>query len=992
VPVFVPEFEHPEDLVPTEEEAPASLLPSGFLSPHIRPLSPRALGAEMNNIASSLYHSLHPSGTPPLLPIPLSTPSTSHRAGIPEADTPPRNRPLLATPRPRCEVRESYAALPIPLSTPSTSHRAGIPEADTPPRNRPLLATPRPRCEVGESSAAAARLPGPTMAHGVDCNYVETRLLDTERRMMDALELVNLRVSYQVDVCTRESLEFCTRHHDAQKDRAAVRAEIEVLRSERLAYKQEGIQTRESLARSEAYCRALKARVAVLETQARRHEWQHQTADDFAVQHIMRTQALEAGARIDTLEDTVGEDQILGPELIQETTEKIVQIKQRMQAARDRQKSYADLKRKPMEFQVGDKVMLKVSPWKGVVRFGKRGKLNPRVHNTFHVSNLKKCHADKPLAVPLGGLHFDDKLYFVEELVEIMDREVKRLKDDQMFTTIKLVSRHQNTQQFGAILPIELTNEDIRNSAAYKEYYAIASGATPPKTKASVSKTQSSSNTTITLPTAANTRLSTSVKGKQPAKSSKAKDEGTGNLPRVPDVPTDESDEEISWKLSDEGNDGEVDVRNDDQEDKDDQDDDDDDQDDNDDDQDTHNDGDDFVHPKLSIHEEEAKDEESFDPIVQTPENFDDEGNDDVSLCMNVGGEEGQDSEDDDEELYRDVNINLEGRDSSSVSSQFITSMLNPSPDAGIDFLFESTPQVDVQASTTIAPLTLTAPTLPPPTIPTISQVPQAPTPPTTAPSTYLQDLLNFGSLFGFDHRLKTLEANFFEFVQTNQFAGAVSSILGIVERYMDQQMNEAVKVVIHLQSDRLRDEAQAENEDFINKLDENIQRIIKEQVKEQVKVQVFKILPKIDKTVNEQLEAEVLTRSSNSSKTSNDVAADLSEMELKKILIKKMENNKSIHRLDEQRNLYKSLVDAYEYQTEDLREEEKEKIHSQQALQRKRRPRPLSTEGSKSHQKTASKSVPAAEPMQTTQDLEKPLHQEFEIGDADDQPIAEAS
>ncbi|GJR74480.1 putative reverse transcriptase domain-containing protein [Tanacetum coccineum] len=150
----------------------------------------------------------------------------------------------------------------------------------------------------------------------------------------------------------------------------------------------------------------------------------------------------------------VGEAQILGPELIQETTEKIIQIKQRMQAARDRQKSYADLKRKPMEFQVGDKVMLKVSPWKGVVRFGKRGKLNPRyvgpfkvlekvgevayklelpeelsrVHNTFHVSNLKKCHADEPLAVPLDGLHLDDKLHFVEEPVEIVDREVKRLK------------------------------------------------------------------------------------------------------------------------------------------------------------------------------------------------------------------------------------------------------------------------------------------------------------------------------------------------------------------------------------------------------------------------------------------------------------------------------------------------------------------------------------------------------------------------------------
>nr|GFC58146.1 putative reverse transcriptase domain-containing protein [Tanacetum cinerariifolium] len=76
--------------------------------------------------------------------------------------------------------------------------------------------------------------------------------------------------------------------------------------------------------------------------------------------------------------------------------------------------------------------MLKVLPLKGVVRFGKRGKLNPRVHNTFHVSNLKKCHADEPLAVPLDGLHLDDKLHFVEELVEIMNREVKWLKQSRI--------------------------------------------------------------------------------------------------------------------------------------------------------------------------------------------------------------------------------------------------------------------------------------------------------------------------------------------------------------------------------------------------------------------------------------------------------------------------------------------------------------------------------------------------------------------------------
>ncbi|GJY61204.1 putative reverse transcriptase domain-containing protein [Tanacetum coccineum] len=103
------------------------------------------------------------------------------------------------------------------------------------------------------------------------------------------------------------------------------------------------------------------------------------------------------------------------------------EIKQRIQVARDRQKSYADLKRKPMEFRVGDRVMLKVLPWKGVVRFGKRGKLNPRYVGPFKVLE-KKCYADEPLSILLDGLHIDDKLHFVEEPVEIMDREVKRLK------------------------------------------------------------------------------------------------------------------------------------------------------------------------------------------------------------------------------------------------------------------------------------------------------------------------------------------------------------------------------------------------------------------------------------------------------------------------------------------------------------------------------------------------------------------------------------
>ncbi|GJU71576.1 putative reverse transcriptase domain-containing protein [Tanacetum coccineum] len=145
-------------------------------------------------------------------------------------------------------------------------------------------------------------------------------------------------------------------------------------------------------------------------------------------------------------------------EIIHETTEKIFKIRDRMQATRDRQKSYANKRIRPLEFEVGDKVMLKVAPWKGVMRFGKRGKLNPcyigpfqiierigpvayrlelpqelsRVHNVFHVCNLKKCLSDDTLVIPLEEIQLDDKLNFVEEPVEIMGCEVKQLKQSRI--------------------------------------------------------------------------------------------------------------------------------------------------------------------------------------------------------------------------------------------------------------------------------------------------------------------------------------------------------------------------------------------------------------------------------------------------------------------------------------------------------------------------------------------------------------------------------
>nr|GEW52565.1 copia protein [Tanacetum cinerariifolium] len=414
-------------------------------------------------------------------------------------------------------------------------------------------------------------------------------------------------------------------------------------------------------------------------------------------------------------------------------------------------------------------------------------------------------------------------------------------------------------------------------------------------------------------------------------------DEGTGTLPGVLDAPTNESEEEITWNSTDE--------EGDDDEGKDDNDDDGDDGEEGDGDDDDEEKGDDdeqasdeeeFIHLSLSTHtEEEPKDEESFDPIPKTPEDTDDEGNGKENLGLNVGREEGHDEEEGEDELYTDVNIN-QGRgiqttqefkdshmtltlvnpdgqqQSSSVSSQFVTSMLYPTPDAGMELIFETTSQMDVQTPTSVAPLPMSSPTITPSTIATITTTIQAPTPPTTAPSTLIQDLLNFGSLFGFDSRLRTLETNFSEFMQTNQFAGA---------------------------SDRLRDEAQKENDEFLKTIDENMQKIIKEN--------------------------------------------------LYKALVEAYESDKII--LD----TYRETVTLKRRRDDDADKDKEPSTGSDRGSKRRREgkePESASalkekatrsadklTQGSKSQQASATESAKADEPMQTTFQLEEPSYLEFE-------------
>nr|GFB11874.1 hypothetical protein [Tanacetum cinerariifolium] len=258
--------------------------------------------------------------------------------------------------------------------------------------------------------------------------------------------------------------------------------------------------------------------------------------------------------------------------------------------------------------------------------------------------------------------------------------------------------------------------------------------------------------------------------------------------------------------------------------------------------------------------------EESFDPIPRTPEESKDDDNNEEDQGLRMHEEKEAD------ELYRDVDINqgrglqvsqiiedshvtltpthFDGQLESSSTSSFMTNMLNPTMDPGMESIF-------MTGSSTVTLIPSPQSTMTPSIISTFKTASQLPTPPTPIPSLDLQSLPTFASVFRFEDRVKSLEVNF-------------SNI-----------------------PDRLQDSIQKENDEFLKTIDDIMKKIIKEHVKTQVKAQVIRILPRIEESVNAQLEAEVLTRLSHSSRTSYAVAADLSEMELKKILIEKMEGNK---------------------------------------------------------------------------------------------------
>lgn len=164
----------------------------------------------------------------------------------------------------------------------------------------------------------------------------------------------------------------------------------------------------------------------------------------------------------------IGQKDLGSIEVVKLTSEKLDQIRARLKAAQDRQKSYADKRRRPIEFEVRDLVMLKVSPWKGIIRFRKRGKLSPRyigpfkiiecvgnvayrldlpqelqsIHNTFHVSHLRKCLTDESTYVPLNDIEVDNKLNYIEEPVAILDQKVKKLRNKEI-VQVKVQWKHR---------------------------------------------------------------------------------------------------------------------------------------------------------------------------------------------------------------------------------------------------------------------------------------------------------------------------------------------------------------------------------------------------------------------------------------------------------------------------------------------------------------------------------------------------------------------
>ncbi|GJX41501.1 hypothetical protein Tco_0256491 [Tanacetum coccineum] len=524
-------------------------------------------------------------------------------------------------------------------------------------------------------------------------------------------------------------------------------------------------------------------------------------------------------------------------------------------------------------------------------------------------------------------------------------------RDDSLLGTMRFVSRHVDTQVYGAILPKAMTNQALLDSVAYKTYHAIASGKKYAKVKkvatANPKPTKKKAPVKADRGKGDGTDFESGVPDEQHLKATGA-DEGTGTIPGVLEVPkyNSESEKEYWGDSGEEDEDDEIDY-----EDKSDDGDDDDDgnygNDGNDDDDDDANDDDSQEGDETNDDDEETNSDRTKSDIINTPV-LSQSSTEYYKEEEKISDEETMDDEEDDEvtkEFYKDVNVNLGNEDtemtdadqggskpqnvsqksrfeqveedahvtltsvlnthkanepvqSSFVSSDFTSKLLNlenPSPaDNEIASLMETSsrhamavPEITSDFTTTI-----------PPPHPFFNHLPQQVTPTTSEATTSFPSLLDFSYVFKFNDRVTNLEKDLLEINQVDQYAQALFPILAIVDRCIDNKLGEAINKAIQAHNLDCRQEAQDEKNEYIGIVDTSMRTIIKEEVT----TQLPQILPQavydfatpmIEKNVTKSLESAVLKRDSRSkekksSSTSKDASHSQQKPSGKRIVIQR--------------------------------------------------------------------------------------------------------
>nr|GEU53600.1 hypothetical protein [Tanacetum cinerariifolium] len=600
-------------------------------------------------------------------------------------------------------------------------------------------------------------------------------------------------------------------------------------------------------------------------------------------------------------------------------------------------------------------------------------------------------------------------------------------RDETMFTSMRYIFRHKKTQVYGTLDPEELTKQAMLESKAYKTYYAFASR----------EKTLKPNKKDFHILHASGSGDGVDTQSKVPDEQQQktyGTYEGTSTIPRVLDVPIydSESDKE-SWGDSAEEDDDEDDF-------KDNNDGSSDDHDDDSDEERTKFDRDEIPDPNLTNVDQTEHEEEDVDERVHTPSDYE------ITDDEKIHDEENIDEEEDDEvtkELYddkeeEDAHVTLTAvldthntggpTQSSSVSSNFTSKLLNLDNPSSADNEIASLMDTTAHHATIILEITssFTTTTPPPPLFfnPLSQQATTTPAPTTSEPTTSFHALPDFDSVFKFNERVTNLEKDLSEMKQVDQYAKALSLIPAIVDRYIDNKLGEAINKAMQARNFECREEAHAKKKEYIELVDSMVRTIIKEEVNSQL-LQILPqaisdvVTPVIKKNITESLEAAVLTRSSSQPQSSYEAAATLSEFELTKIIIDKIEKNKSFDIADNKRELYDALVKSYNTDNDiyesygevfslnrsrddkdkdqdpstgsnrgtKRRNSSKEAEPSRDSRSKEKKSSSISKYASKSQHKSFGKSAHAEEPSHTLEDSGMQHDQEFVTGDNDEKP-----